>query len=137
MNDSSSERAPADAAWSALRDFDVNKLMVGGESGLRAMAEAQEHFIERLALVNREIAAFVDRRLKHDRETVHALAACKSPQELVAVWGKFVETASRQYAEEMGTLAGMGVDHAREAAEDVQHELEETMKPAEDDSAKG
>lgn len=119
----------ADQVWQAMRDFDVSKMMVGGERGMKAMAEAQEHFIDRIARMNREIADFVDRRLRHDRETVHALAACKSPQEIVTVWGKFVETASRQYAEEFRTIAGLSVDQAREAIEDAQHEIEETVRP--------
>ncbi|MEO1775356.1 MAG: phasin family protein [Pseudomonadota bacterium] len=119
----------AEQVWMAARDFDVSTMMAGGESGMKAMAEAQEHFIARVAKMHREIAGFVDRRLKHDRETVHALAECKSPQEFVTVWGKFAETASRQYVEELGTIAGMGVDQAREAVEDAQHEIEETVTP--------
>ena len=129
MKKTVTETPEADQVFAAMRDFDVTKMMAGGERGMKAMAEAQEHFIERIAKMNREIAGFVDRRLKHDQETVHALAECKSPQEFVAVWGKFVETASRQYAEEFGTIAGMGVDQAREAVEDAQHEIEETVKP--------
>lgn len=123
------ETPQADQVFSAMRDFDVTKMMAGGERGAKAIAEAQEHFIARAAKMHREIANFVDRRLKHDQETVHALAECKSPQEFVAVWGKFVETASKQYAEEFGKIAGMSVDQAREAVEDAQHEIEETVKP--------
>lgn len=129
MKKAATETQQTDAVWTAMRDFDMTKMMAGGERGMKAMAEAQEHFIARIAKMNREIADFIERRLTHDRETVHALAECKSPQECVEVWGKFVETASRQYAEEFGTIAGMGVDQAREAVEDAQHEIEETVQP--------
>lgn len=115
--------------WSAMRDFDFTKAMTGGGRSVQAMAEAQEHFIARLATMNKEVASFIDRRLTHDRDTVHALAECKTPQEAMAVWGKFVETASRHYAEEFGAIAGMSVDQAREAVEDAQHEIEETVRP--------
>ncbi|MEM8957689.1 MAG: phasin family protein, partial [Pseudomonadota bacterium] len=120
---------PADQIWSMMRDCDLTNTMASGERGLKALAEAQEHFIARAAKMNREIADFIDRRLSHDCETVRSLSACKTPQEVVAVWAKFLETATHQYAKEFGTIAGLNVDQAREVVEDTQHEIKESVEP--------
>lgn len=129
MKKSANRAQPADEIWSMMRDYDFANTMASGERGAKAMAEAQEHFIARLAKMNREIADFIDRRLSHDRETIQSLTACKTPQEVVAVWAKFLETATHQYAEEFGTIAGLNVDQAREVVEDTQHEIKETVEP--------
>ncbi|MEM1316065.1 MAG: phasin family protein [Pseudomonadota bacterium] len=118
--------AGATDPWRAFLQFDPSRLMSG--KGMAAFAEAQQHMIGRVAALNHEVARFVDRRLTHDQETVRKLAECGSPQEAMAVWTAFVETASRHYAEEMGMLAGLGVEQAREAAQDVQREIEETSE---------
>lgn len=116
--------------WSGMQGFDLSQMFAGGDRGLKAMVEAQQHLIDRIATMNREIADFVERRLEHDRETLQDLGSCKTPQEAMVVWGKFVETASRQYADEMGTLASLTVDQAHEAVEDVQNEIRESSRPA-------
>ncbi|MCR9085725.1 MAG: phasin family protein [Rhodobacteraceae bacterium] len=129
MKTSAHDTQQADQIWSMVRDYDFANTMASGERGMKAIAEAQEHFIARVATMNREIADFIDRRLTHDRETIQSLIACKTPQEAVAVWGKFLETVTHQYAREFGAIAGLNVDQAREAIKDAQHEIKETVKP--------
>jgi hypothetical protein len=112
--------APSGTGKGMVPDFDMTKLMAGGERGLKAMAEAQEHAIARLARVNREMAEFVDRRLSHDRETVRDLAACTTPQEAMSVWAKFTEQIARDYMKEAETFASLGANAAREAMSDAE-----------------
>lgn len=112
---------------SLVGEFDFANVFAGNGRNMKAMAEAQEHFIGRVAKMNREIASFVDRRLKHDRRTVHALAECETPQDAVQVWSEYLETASRHYRDEMTALTNLGFDQTRETVEDVQHGIEESV----------
>lgn len=107
--------------------FDIEPVFSAHQRGLKAISEAQEHMFHSMAKVSGELFHFVDRRLENDRETARQLAGCKSPQEAAAVYGKFFETAMQQYSREMGLLAGLYADQAREAIEDVQHQVEETV----------
>ena len=78
--------------------------------------------------VNGELFRFFSQRLDHDRKTVQELSTCKSPQDAFGVWSAFMEKAATQYAEEMAALAGLYADQAREAMDNVSHEVDEIVK---------
>ncbi|MEM7497953.1 MAG: phasin family protein [Pseudomonadota bacterium] len=122
---SNGAQAPNGAA--SLPDFAA--MTLGGERGIEAVAEAQEHVIQRMARLNREVANFVQRRLEHDRETVASLAACRSPAEAMGVWSAFFSTASQQYSEAFASVAGITAAQARDAAEDLSHEMAVVAEP--------
>ncbi|GAB5469993.1 MAG: hypothetical protein Kilf2KO_30230 [Rhodospirillales bacterium] len=109
--------------------FDLQPVIAANQRGMKAVAEAQEHLFSRAVKMNEEIHRFVSRRLEHDRSTMQQLSTCKSPQEAFAVWGTFMEKATQQYSEGIGLLAELYADQAREAMEEVQHEVEESILP--------
>lgn len=125
MSKSDMPPLPTDQVWAAMREFDYSGLFAGGERSMKAFADAHGHFFASMAKMNQEIAGFVERRMEHDRMILTQLASCKSPQEAMSVWGSFVQTAANHYAEEMRTMTALGFDHAREVAEEVQHEMSE------------
>ena len=59
---------------------------------------------------------------------VKEMAACKSPQDAMALFGTFFETAMRQYSEEIGQISAMYVEQTAEALSDVEHEIEEIVE---------
>ncbi|MEM7545392.1 MAG: phasin family protein [Pseudomonadota bacterium] len=110
-----------------LAPFDMEPIIAANQRSFQAAAEAQNHMMKRLALMNKELFGFFNRRLIQDREMAHELARCKTPQDAVAICAKFAETAVKDYSEEVGVLAGAYAEQAQEVMEDVQHQVEETI----------
>ncbi|MEQ8652100.1 MAG: hypothetical protein RIC87_06515 [Kiloniellales bacterium] len=63
--------------------------------------------------------------LDHDRAVFRELSCRTTPQEAMAVWGKFAATAAKRYVQEMSKMASPTVDQARETVAEVQHEIEQ------------
>ncbi|MGF1475261.1 MAG: phasin family protein [Geminicoccaceae bacterium] len=106
--------------------MDISEFMNANQKGFKAAVEAQSHLLGRMAAVQSELFKFLNRRLNEDQEAARELAACKSATDAYTICSKFFETAAQQYSDEMGRLAGMYSDLARETMEDVQHQVEET-----------
>ncbi|MEO0361738.1 MAG: hypothetical protein AAF322_11545, partial [Pseudomonadota bacterium] len=66
----------------------------------------------------------------------HQIARCRNVQECVEVWSRFLETAIKDYADEATLMAGLYADQAKEAANDVQHQVERALEPAQAPEAK-
>ncbi|MEM7057117.1 MAG: phasin family protein [Pseudomonadota bacterium] len=112
---------------SMVPQFDLEPLIAASQRSLKAATEAQDHALRRMTKLNSEIYRFINRRLDQDRDMVKELATCKTPMDAAGVCGKFMENAVKQYSEEMGLMAGIYADQAREAVEDVQHQVEQTV----------
>jgi hypothetical protein len=118
-------------AIGALPPLDLAPILEANKRGLEAAAQANSHALQRMAKVNQELFGFVTRRLEHDRAAVKDLASCKSPQDAMALFGTFFETAMRQYTEEIGQISAMYVEHTAEALSDVEHEIDEIVEAPE------
>ena len=114
--------------------LDVEAIIDANQRSLLAAAEAQNHMLRRMSRFNEEMMRFVNQRLEQDREAAKTLTACKTPMDAMAAYGRFLELAVKDYSEEMGLMAGIYADMARETVEDAQHQVEETINP---DSAHG
>lgn len=108
----------------------IEPLLQANQRGVEAVAEANSQVLENVAKFNSEILHFVNQRLDHDRKAAKELAACSSPQEAYEVCGKFLESAMKQYSDEMGIIAGLYTDHLRQTIENTQNQLKETVKSA-------
>lgn len=113
----------------ALPPLDIAPIIEANQRGLQAAAQANSHALQRMAKVNKELFGFVTRRLDHDREAVKKLATCKSPQDAMALFGTFFETAMKQYSDEIGQLSAMYAEQTAEALADVEHEIDEIAEP--------
>lgn len=135
------EQPKAEGAGAGLFDapvapFDFEPVFAASQRGMQAAAEAQAHLVNRLTQINSELFGFVDRRLRRDRETAKDIAHCKNPQEMLEVCSRFAERAMKDYSEEVGLIAGLYADQAREAMEDAQHQVETAIEPAPAKTAK-
>ncbi|MEM9763099.1 MAG: phasin family protein [Pseudomonadota bacterium] len=110
---------------------DLAAMTLGSERGVQAMAAAHSHMIGRMARLSRVYADFVERRLEHDRETLMALAECRSPQEAATIWAGFASTAVAQYTETCGTFASLAAEQGEEALSDMREELAAALPPDE------
>jgi hypothetical protein len=115
-----------------MPQFDIEPLIAVNQRGVKAAAEAQDHMLRRVSAMSDEVFRFLDRRLERDREVVRELSSCRSPQDAVALYGQYFEETMKQYSEEMGLLAGLYSDQAREALEDAQHQIEDGVGEAQD-----
>lgn len=111
-----------------LPTLDIDPLLEANQRQFEAVAEANSQVLENVAKFNNEILQFVNQRLEHDRKVAKELAACSSPQEAYGVCGKFLESAMKQYSQEMGIIAGLYTDHLRQTIENTQNQLTETVK---------
>ncbi|MCR9176925.1 MAG: phasin family protein [Alphaproteobacteria bacterium] len=117
---------------SAVPPVDIEPLLEVNQRGIEAVAQANSHVLQNMARLNSEIFQFVSRRLEHDRKTAKEFAACSSPQEAYSVCGKFLESAMKQYSEEMGVITGLYTDQLRQTIEDTQHQLHEAVNSSVD-----
>lgn len=113
-----------------IAPLDLEPMIAANQRGLKAAAEAQAHLFARLNRMNAELFAFIDRRLQRDRETARAFAGCATPQEAAMVCARAAEAAVKDYTQEAGLLAGFCADHAREAVDDAQRQVETTIETA-------
>jgi hypothetical protein len=113
-----------------IPSLDFDPLLQANKRSVEAVAEANSQVLENVAKFNNEILQFVNQRLEHDRKVAKELAACSSPQEAYGVCGQFLESAMKQYSEEMGIIAGLYTDHLRQTIENTQNQLKETVQSA-------
>lgn len=125
-------RTAPDPDAAAVTPVDLEPLIVASQRSLKAASQANGHLLKRLVKLNSELTRFVERRLQQDRKTARELAACTNAPDALAVYGRYFERAVKQYSDEMGLLAGVFSDQAREAMDDVQHQIEETVEPVAD-----
>lgn len=110
---------PNTVETASVTPVDLEPLIVASQRSFKAAAEANGHLLKRLVQLNTELTGFVERRLEQDRRTAKELAACKTPPEAFAVYGRFFERAVKQYSDEIELLAGVFSDQARETIEDM------------------
>lgn len=132
-------RSDAKAGTQSLATiFDVGGMIAANQRGFEAAAEAQRRMLGRMSQVTSEVMNFVGRRLERDRDTVRRLADCRSPQDAVALYGEFVESAVKEYTEEIGVLAGLCADQAQDVVAGARHLADDavpTSKPENKDAA--
>lgn len=116
--------APAGVRMPTL---DVQPMMAANQAGMRAIAEAGGHLASQMTRMNGEIADFVGRRLEHDRETMTALSTCTTLSETFSIYTDYVQRMMRDYTEEMGTLANLYAETARETMDDMQAGMRESV----------
>lgn len=105
--------------------FDTSAMMAVNQKNLQHIAEAHQHIMRRMADMNAEVARFYSKRLEEDRQMIRDLSQCKNPQEAATVWGAFMETAAKDYTDEMGTIASLCADQAKETLDDVTDAVED------------
>ncbi|QIE54194.1 phasin family protein [Pikeienuella piscinae] len=116
----------------AVPPLDMEPVFAANQRALKAASEAQAHMISRVTKFNSELFGFVNRRLDQDRCAAKEISRCQTPQDMMSIYAKFAERAMKDYSEEIGLLAGIYADQAREALEDAQHQVEEVIEPAAD-----
>ena len=87
---------------------------------LQAAVEIQMHALERASRAGEETLGFMRCRLESDRKVAAQIARLRSPMDALSVWTWFLDTATRDYAQEYRKLAGLQMESARNAADEFQ-----------------
>jgi hypothetical protein len=95
---------------------------------LAAMAQMNGKVYENIATMNKNWAAFINRRLKEDFGMPKQLAACKTVQEMYGVYADFFQTAVADYQSEFEQMSKLGKSLAEETTQALQARLEETAR---------
>lgn len=110
--------------------LDMEPVVAANQRALKVAAEAQQHMLSRMTRVNSELFGFVSRRLEQDRCVVKEFSRCQTPQDMMSIYTKFAKQAMKDYSDQIGLLAGLYADQARERLKDVQHQVEEVIEPS-------
>ena len=110
--------------------FNFESLMELNRPALNAMAQMNGKVYENIAALNKNWAAFVNRRLKEDLAVPQQLAACKTVQEMYGVYAEFFQTACADYQSEFEQMSKLGKSLADETLQAMQARMEEAAREA-------
>ncbi len=110
--------------------FGLEALVEMNRPTLEAMAQMNGKVYENIATLNKNWAAFVNRRLKEDLSVPQQLAACKTLQDMYGVYADFFQTAMADYQSEFEQMSKIGKSLAEETLQAVQSRAQELSREA-------
>jgi hypothetical protein len=123
----SNGKGRGDGAFAAIPlPFTFEALMELQRPALAAMAQMNGKVYDGIATMNKNWAAFVNRRLKEDLAVPQQLASCKTVQDMYGVCAEFFQTACADYQSEFEQFAKLG----KSLADDTLHTMQSRMQEA-------
>jgi hypothetical protein len=116
---------PAEGFPGFTMPFGLDALMELNRPALTAMAEMNGKVYENLAAMNKQWAAFLNRRLEKELGMPKQLAACKSVQDVYGVYADFFQAAVADYQTEFEQMSKLGKTLADDALQAIQTRPEE------------
>jgi len=110
--------------------FGFEALMELNRPALVAMAQMNGKVYDNIAAINKNWAAFLNRRLKEDLAVPQQLAGCKTVQEVYGVYAEFFQTACADYQSEFEQIGKLGKSLADETLQAMQARMEEAAHEA-------
>ena len=102
---------------------------MNGEA-MGAFAEACQAYVKGVAMINGELADFMNTRLRHDAELGQALAACKDWTEIVSLQQTWYQVTASEYQAETSKLMDMATKMASESWTPLYRRVNATMESA-------
>lgn len=122
-----------DKTGNGRADFGIPPMPLGFEAflefnrpALSAMAQMNDKVYDSIAAINKNWAAFLNRRLKEDLAMPQQLSQCKTVQEMYGVYAEFFQHAYSDYQSEFEQLTKLG----KSLAEDTMHAVQSRMDEA-------
>jgi hypothetical protein len=109
--------------------FSFEALMELNRPALATMAQLNGRVYDGIATLNKNWAAFLNRRLKEDLSMPSQLAACKSVQEMYGVYTEFFQNACADYQSEFEQMTKLGKSLADETMQAIQARVEDQQRP--------
>jgi hypothetical protein len=108
--------------------FGFDALMELNRPALQAMAQMNGKMYDGIATLNKNWAAFLNRRLKEDLAVPQQLAACKTVQDMCGVYAGFFQNACAQYQSELEQMTKLSKSLADETMQTIQARMEEARE---------
>jgi hypothetical protein len=108
--------------------FSFETLMELNRPALAAMAQMNGKVYDGIAAMNKNWAAFFNRRLKEDLAVPQQLAGCKTVQDMYGVYAEFFQTAYADYQSEFEQMTKLGKSLADDTMHAVQSRMEEVAR---------
>jgi hypothetical protein len=105
-------------------------LMEINRPALTAMAQVNGKVYDNLAAFNRNLATFINRRLKEELAMPRNLAGCKTVQDMYGVYSEFFQTAVADYQSEFEQMTKLGKSLAEDTAQIMQARMDEATPEA-------
>src|SRR5262245_35685562 len=109
--------------------FSFEAFMELNRPALATMAQLNGRVYDGIATLNKNWAAFLNRRLKEDLSVPQQLAACKSVQEMYGVYTEFFQNACADYQSEFEQMTKLGKSLADETMQAIQARVEDQQRP--------
>jgi len=124
-------RGRTDAGFPAITlPFTFEALMDFNRPALAAMAQVNGKVYDGIAAMNKNWAAFVNRRLKEDLAMPQQLAGCKTVQDMYGVCAEFFQTACADYQSEIEQIAKLGKSLADDTLQTMQSHMQDAAREA-------
>ena len=99
--------------------FGYDAMIAWNRPIIEAMNELTNRTFEKAAALNSAWSNFVQRRVQQNIDLPQRLAACRSPEEVMRVYGTWAQIAVEQYQHGFDEMARIGQDIQRETVEVV------------------
>ena len=106
----------------------LEQLAAMNGAAMGAFAEAYQAYVKGVTLINGELTAFMNTRLRHDANLGQALAACKDWNEVVTLQQGWYQEAATEYQAETARLMEMTTKMARESWTPVTQQVNAAME---------
>jgi len=113
-----------------MMPFGLEAIVEMNRPALEAMAQMNGKVYENIATLNKNWAAFVNRRLKEDLGMPKQLASCKTMQDMYGVYADFFQTAMADYQSGFEQMSKLGKSLADETMQAMQTRAQELSREA-------
>ena len=118
-----------DAAFPPITlPFTLEALIEFNRPALTALAQMNGKVYDGIAAMNKNWAAFVNRRLKEDLAVPQQLAGCKTVQDMYGVYAEFLQTACADYQSEIERIAKLGKSLADDTLQTMQSHMQHSAR---------
>lgn len=99
-------------------------------ASIQTITKMSDVMMKGVATLNEEMSRFASMRFSEDMEAQKSFMACKSPIEAFSVCSTFMQSAMREYFEEVRTLSGIATEISQQSLTPVEEQTEEILKAA-------
>lgn len=110
--------------------FSSEAIMEMNSANIQTLTKMSDVMMKGVATLNEEMSRFASTRFSEDMEAQKSFIACKSPVEAFSLCSSFMQSAMREYFEEVRTLTGIAAEISQQSLTPVEEQAEEILKAA-------
>lgn len=119
MDQRTTTPAPINSPFGAFPTFGYDALLAWNRPIIEAMSDLTNRTVEKSAAFGSAWSSLVQKRFQQGLDLQQRLATCRSPEEVMRVYGTWAQIAVEQYQAGFDEMARIGQDIQRETVEVV------------------